>query len=71
MRSASKLFAALGTLADSILALASVVDVATGQLRQQLALDEAPPALPHGEILDAEEPAPSTKRNGRTSKAAA
>jgi len=39
MRSTTKLFSAFATLADSLLALAGVVDVATGKLRQQLALD--------------------------------
>lgn len=55
MRSITRLFGALGALADSILALSAVVDVATGKLRQQLALDGEPaaPALPHaGAVLD-------------------
>jgi hypothetical protein len=37
MRSISRLFTAFSTLADSLLALAGVVDLATGKLRQQLA----------------------------------
>ena len=52
MRSIARLFGEIGTLAESILALSAVVDKATGRLRQQLDLDEAPPALPHGEVLD-------------------
>jgi hypothetical protein len=44
--------------------LAGVIDAAAGRLRQQLALDESAPVLPHGEVIDAEEPAPA-KRNGR------
>jgi hypothetical protein len=40
MRSISRLLGAFGTLADSLLSLASVVEVATGKLRQQLAAEE-------------------------------
>jgi len=73
MRSIGRLFGAFGTLADSLLALASVVDVAAARLRLQLA-DESAPRLAHdsptAEIVDsgangvveAEQPAPSTKR---------
>ncbi len=39
MRSITRLFTAVGALAESLLALASVLDVATGKLRQQLVLD--------------------------------
>jgi hypothetical protein len=70
MRSISKLFAAFGTLADSLLALASVVDGATGRLRQQLAVEaveviEHQPANVEGPSEPAE-PASSAKR-GRKS----
>jgi hypothetical protein len=46
MRSISRLLSAFATLADSLLALASVVDGATGRLRQQLAL-EGPEVIEH------------------------
>jgi hypothetical protein len=39
MRSITRLLSAFGTLADSVLALAGVVDIATGKLRQQLAVE--------------------------------
>lgn len=66
MRSLTKLFGAVGSLADSILALASIVDVATGRLRQNLALDDAEaPALPHADIIDNE---PTGRRSGRAAK---
>jgi hypothetical protein len=39
MRSISRLFSAFGTLADSLLALAGVVNIATDKLRQQLAVE--------------------------------
>jgi hypothetical protein len=61
---------ALSNLSASINSLAGVLDVATGRLRQQLALDEAVPALPHGEIIDAEEATPSTKRHARAKTSA-
>jgi hypothetical protein len=64
MRSIGNLFTAFTKLAASINTLAGVVDVATVRLRQQLALDEAAPALTHGEILDAEDSRP-TKRNSK------
>jgi hypothetical protein len=64
MRSIGNLFTAFTNLAASVNALASVVDVATGRLRQQLAVDEAAPALPHGEVIDADEPSPA-KRTGK------
>lgn len=53
MRSITRLFSAFGTLADSLLSLASVVDTATAKLRLQLAEQTEPPALIHGgEVLD-------------------
>ncbi len=54
---------AFGTLAESLLALASVVDVATGKLRLQLA-DEMP-ALEHQPAEDA------TGKRGKTKAGAA
>lgn len=47
MRSIGRLFGAFGTLAESILSLSAVVDVATGRLRQALAFDEVPTVLDH------------------------
>jgi len=48
MRSISRLFSAFGTLADSVLSLASVIDGASDRLRHQLALDgDAAPILEH------------------------
>jgi hypothetical protein len=69
MRSITRLFGAFGTLADSVLAVAGVIDIATGKLRQQLAVEaveviEHQPAGVEGPS-DAAEPA-STKR-GRKS----
>jgi hypothetical protein len=63
MNAIRNVFSALGTLANSINSLARVLDVATGRLRQQLVLDDAPPALP-GEVIDApaDESTPSTRR---------
>ncbi len=45
----TKLFTALGTLAESILALSATVNEANGALRQRLALDrhDEAPALAH------------------------
>jgi hypothetical protein len=70
MRSITRLFSAFGTLADSILSLASLIDTASAKLRLQLANETEPPALMHGDVIDAEEPAPA-KRNTRASKASA
>lgn len=52
MRSIGKLFSAFGTLADSVLALAGVMDTATARLRMQLAQEIDPPALDHSEAID-------------------
>jgi hypothetical protein len=55
MNSIRSVFAALGNLAASINGLASVLDVATGRLRQQLALDgETTPILEHQRLGDLE-----------------
>jgi hypothetical protein len=71
MRSIGRLFAAFGTLADSLLALASTVDIAMGRLRQQLAV-EAVEVLEHqpaGEAspADPSAPEPATAKRGRKS----
>jgi hypothetical protein len=64
MRSITRLFSAFGTLADSVLALASVIDTAAAKIRLQLGSETEPPALMHGEVIDAtEETTPSMKRN--------
>ncbi len=68
MNAIRSVFTAFAHLAASVNGLASIIDAATGRLQQQLALDEAPPALPpSGTILDAEANGnPSTKgRRGR------
>ncbi len=67
MRSISRLFGAVGTLADSLLALASVLDVATGKLRQQLVLDGVE-VIEHNPAEIEEQPA---KRGKSKSTAAA
>jgi hypothetical protein len=65
MQSIRNVFAAFANLAASLNALASVVDVATGRLRQSLALDE-PALLPPGDVIDAEPEPATARRNGRT-----
>jgi hypothetical protein len=65
MQSIRNVFAAFANLAASLNALASVVDTATGRLRQSLALDETPAMLP-GDVIDAEPEPAATRRNGRT-----
>lgn len=49
MRSLARLFGAVGTLADSVLALAVVLDAATARLRQQLSLggETSPQTIEH------------------------
>jgi hypothetical protein len=47
MNAIRSVFAAFTNLAASINALASVIDLATDRLRQQLALDSEPLVLPH------------------------
>lgn len=62
MRSLTRLFSAFGTLADSLLALTGVLDGATNQLRQQLAVHREPvPILEHEPN---HEPAPEPEVNG-------
>jgi hypothetical protein len=70
MNAIRSVFSVLSNLAASLNNFAGVIDVAAGRLRQSQALDDAAPALPHGEVIDADESALSTKRSGRTSKAA-
>ncbi len=58
-------FSAFANLAASVNALAGVIDAAAGRLRQNLALDDTPLALP-GEVLDnttAETPSTRRKRS--------
>lgn len=73
MKSITRLFAAFGTLADSVLSLASVVDTVSAKLRLQLAHETEVPALgsPGVEIVDSgangatETEPPATRRNGK------
>lgn len=57
MRSITRLFGAFGTLADSLLSLAAVVNTTTDKLRLQLTQETEPVAtLPHnGEVIDQQE----------------
>jgi hypothetical protein len=64
MRSIGKLFTAFATLADSVLSLAGVIDVATVRLRQQLALDEAGHVIEHQPVES--EPTSSAKRSKKS-----
>lgn len=66
MNAIRNLFAAFTNLAASLNSLASVIDVTTGRLRQQLAIDEAH-ALPSGEIIDVAG-IPATDGNTPTAK---
>lgn len=67
MNAIRSVFAAFSNLAASVNALASVI--ATGRLRQQLALDDAMPVIEH---QPAEEPDSATANGkGRKSKASA
>src|SRR5262249_53269590 len=66
MRSITRLFSAFGTLADSILTLANVVDTATAKLRLQIANESETPTLPHhGDVIDGD----TTPAKGRKAKA--
>ena len=47
MNAIRSVFSAFSNLAASVNALAGVIDVATGRLRQHLALDSDPLVLPH------------------------
>lgn len=74
MNTLRSVFAALGNLAASINGLAGVVDLATGKLRQQLAIEgeTAAPAILEHNGSDALDDSPSTNgmvkgRKGRTS----
>lgn len=56
MNAIRSVFVALSNLASSINGLANVLDVATGRLRQQLALDgESAPILEHHSPTDDKE----------------
>jgi hypothetical protein len=66
MNAIRSVFAALGNLAASINGLASVIDVATGRLRQQLALDYDPHVLPHnGEVINSDDTPPAKGRKAK------
>jgi hypothetical protein len=66
MNAIRSVFAALGNLAASINGLASVLDVASGRLRQQLALDGEPaPILEHQSLGDPEEITPAKGRKAK------
>lgn len=71
MNAIRNVFNAFTNLAASVNALAGVVDAASARLRQQLALEETPPLLPRGEVLEHDaESASSAKRNGRAKASA-
>ena len=53
MNAIRNVFTALSNLAASINALAGVLDGASNWFRQQLNYEPSPPALPHGEVIDA------------------
>jgi hypothetical protein len=66
MNDIRSVFAALGNLAASINGMASVLDVAAGRLRQQLALDYDPAILPHnGEVIDSDDTPPAKGRKAK------
>ena len=68
MRSITRLFGAFGTLADSLLSLASIIDAATSKLRLQIAAETEPAALAHtGEVIDGTAAEP-TGSNGPTKR---
>lgn len=74
MNAIRNLWNALGSLANSINGLAGVIDLATGKLRQQLAIggETAAPAILEHNGSDALDYSPSTNgmvkgRKGRTS----
>ena len=67
MNAIRNVFNAFTNLAASINGLASVLDVATGRLRQQLALDGEPaPILEHQPLDDAEATPPAKGRKAKT-----
>jgi hypothetical protein len=67
MNAIRSVFNALSNLAASINAIAGVLDVAAGKLRQQLALDEAHVIEHQPAVL--EDGTPTAKRNGRKTAA--
>ena len=67
MNEIRNVFNAFSNLAASVNALAGVIDLATGRLRQQLALDgETPPVLDHQPAEAPDATANGTKRKART-----
>ena len=69
MNAIRNVFNAFSNLAASVNALAGVIDLATGRLRQQLALDgDMPPVLDHqpAEKPDASANGTTTKKKART-----
>jgi hypothetical protein len=67
MRSITRLFSAFGTLADSLIALASVVNATTGRLQHTIAAEDASHVIEHqtaGEkgFSPDPDPAPTGKR---------
>jgi hypothetical protein len=67
MNAIRSVFTALSNLAASINGLASVLDVAAGRIRQQLALDGEPAVLPHnGEAIDGDDSSPAKGRKAKT-----
>lgn len=66
MNAIRSVFAALGNLAASINGLAGVIDVASGRLRQQLALDgESAPILEHQPLDDPDDTPPAKGRKAK------
>jgi hypothetical protein len=66
MNAIRSVFTALSNLAASVNALPSVIDLATGRLRQQLAQDYDPPILPHnGEVIDTDDTTPAKGRKAK------
>jgi hypothetical protein len=67
MNAIRSVFTALSNLAQSINGLASVLDVAAGRMRQQLALDYDPAVLPHnGEVIDGDDTPPAKGRKAKS-----
>ena len=70
MNAIRSVFIALANLAASINGLAGVIDVASGRLRQQLALDGEPaPILEYQPALDGEHVGTNGAGKGRKAKA--
>jgi len=67
MNAIRNVFNAFSNLATSVNALAGVIDLATGRLRQQLALDSDPLVLPHDGDMGHTE-SDTTSSNGSTKR---